>query len=183
MLNFITVLLILGLTCPGPCLLGGREFAAANANGVLTLKRESSALSRSLDNESVQIIRKAQLINIYHLKAFVTEHDVQDREGRKFFADYEVLDVKTLIKKDRTRLRTVLLKEKNYFPTRFGNKCTFTATIGLEIISKSGQVSVIISLRCGSILFIHGGRETFRFVKTMAEIVRMAQRLFVGQLD
>jgi hypothetical protein len=145
-------------------------------------KRGVSAVKRPLGDDIARVIKDAKQINIYHLAAFALAPDEQRPAGKTYFADYEVLDFNKVDKKRASKLKKILLDAKNYVKPGESNKCTFTATVGLEIVSKKGAVTALISYRCEKMLFIHNGQELYRDVKSLRQFDELAQALLKGQL-
>lgn len=142
---------------------------------------DASSVENYLDKEIVKMIASAKRINVYHLKSFATELDKKLKK-KKYFAEYEVLGVKKANKKRTSELKSALLESANYV-TDETNKCTFTATIGLKVISKSGRLDVVISYRCDKLLFLRGNTETYKEVKSLERFHRLANELFKGPLN
>ncbi len=145
-------------------------------------KRSASAEKRRLGDDIARIVKDARQISIYHLTAFAVAPDEERPAGKKYFADYEVLEFNKVDEKKASKLKKILLDEKNYVKPSESNKCTFTATVGLEIVSKKGAVTALISYRCEKVLFIHNGQELYRDVKSLKQFDEIAHGLLKGQL-
>lgn len=161
-----------------------RAHVPQSAPGKSDKKRGASAVKRPpLGDDIARVIKDAKRISIYHLAAFAVAPDEERPAGKKFFADYEVLDFDEVDKKKVSKLKKILLDEKNYVRSGESNKCTFTATVGLEIVSRKGAVNTLISYRCEKVLFIHNGQELYRDVKSLRQFDEIAQGILKGQLE
>ncbi|HSS19601.1 MAG TPA: hypothetical protein VLL54_05975 [Pyrinomonadaceae bacterium] len=127
-----------------------------------TESRRQMAINDLLGRDREVQIEKAKRINIFRVEEFVRDPLSQKEKGRKYFADYEVLGHGKLSKEKSKQLKGVLLDPGNYMDEEFVNKCTFTATIGLEIITKKRKLNVLVSYRCRKILFLNDGKEFYR---------------------
>jgi hypothetical protein len=145
-------------------------------------KRGASPAKRPLGDDIARVIKDAKRISIYHLAAFAAAPGEERPAGKKFFADHEVLDFDEVDKERVSKLKKILLDEKNYVKSGESNKCTFTATVGLEIVSKKGAVTTLVSYRCDKVLFIHNGQELYRDVKSLRHFDEIAHGILKGQL-
>lgn len=131
-----------------------------------------------LGKERTARIAKAKQIIVYRVKEFVTDVASQKKNEKKYFADYEVLGSSKLNKKKSKELKRTLLNAKNYADLDSINKCTFTATIGLEIITKKETTNVLVSYPCKTILFIENGQEFYRDLESVTILDQIVQEFF-----
>lgn len=130
-----------------------------------------------LGKERASSIAKARQLNVYLLDKFVTNIELQKKDEKKYFADYEVLGFNKVDKKKSKALKRIILDANNYMGLDYINKCTFTATVGLELISKKEKVNAVISYPCNKILFIKNGQEFYRDLKSIVSLDRIMQEL------
>lgn len=163
----------------------GREQKAKNVRARDNRGRRMSktnkkpSIKAALGKERVASIAKARQINIYHIKEFVTDATLQNNSEKRFFSDYEVLSFTKLDNKKSKVLKRALLDAKNYMDPEFVNKCTFTGTIGLEIISKKETVNIIVSYPCKKLVFIQNGQEFYRDLVSVEPLDKIAQQIFM----
>ena len=131
-----------------------------------------------LGKERAARIAKAKQITVYRIKEFVTDAASQKKDEKKYFADYEVLSSSNMNKKKSKELKRSLLDASNYFDPEIINKCTFTATIGLEIITKKETIHALVSYPCRQILFIENGQEFYRDLQSVKILDQIAQEFF-----
>jgi ribosomal protein S26 len=154
------------------------ERASDNRGRNMTEKKKKPTIKAILGKQRVTSITKARQINVYHIKEFVTDAALQNPAEKRFFSDYEVLGFTKLDKKKSKAMTKVLLDANNYMDQEFINKCTFTGTIGLEIVSKKETVNVIVSYPCKKVIFIKDGHEFYRDLVSVEPLNKIAQELF-----
>jgi tRNA U55 pseudouridine synthase TruB len=180
MFRVLAALLVLGFAYPGE----HRQVPAHRR----TFKgpdraRGVPAAEQRLSRDIAGVIKKAERINIYRLAAFAADPGAERPAGKTCFADYEVLDFSKVDKRKASKLKKILLNEQNYARLGDANKCTFTATVGLEIVSKKGGVTALVSYRCEKILFLRDGQELYRDVKSLKRFDEIARGLLKGTLE
>ena len=131
-----------------------------------------------LGKERAARIAKARQITIYRIKEFVTDAASQKSNGKKFFVDYEIIASGKLNKRKSKQLTRNLLKADNYTDLNAINKCYFTATIGLEIITKKEKMNILVSYPCKKILFIENGQELYRDLESVKFADQIAKGYF-----
>lgn len=154
--------------------------ARDNRGGKASKMSKKPTIKAVLGKERAASISKARQINVYHIKEFVTDTALQNKAERRFFSDYEVLGFSKLDKKRSKGLKKALLDARNYMDPEFINKCTFTGTIGLEVISKKETVNIIVSYPCKQIVFIKNGQEFYRDLMSVEPLRKIAPELFTG---
>lgn len=147
----------------------------ADPLSVSQMKRDS-AIEEILGPETSTLISKANRIRLYRLKPFTTESSAREKRKR-YFENYEVLGRKGLDSKKVSQMKGALLDPASYVRDDV-NKCTFAATMGAEISYKKERVVVITSYPCNKLLFIRGGKESYREVKSLESFDLVARRLF-----
>ena len=174
MINLTTCLFVAVLLGPGLIV----PTAAQEIKAIDNQVRPAEALSveNYLDQQIVRIIVSTKRINVYNIKAFTTDVNNKGKK-KKYFAEYEVLAVRKANKKQTSALKSALLEGPNYV-TDYTNKCSFTATIGLELISKSGKLNVVISYRCEKLLFLRRNTEIYKEVKSLERFDLLVNEIF-----
>lgn len=176
MFRVLAVILAFGFADPGayrPVPVSQNDFKNSD---------RADKVERPLSRDIARIIKKADRINIYRLTAFTTDPEAERPAVKKYFADYEVLDFNRVGKKKAAKIKKILLDEKNYAKPGDANKCTFTATVGLEIVSKKGVITVLVSYSCEKMLFLRDGQEFYRDVKSLRQFDEIVRGLLKGQL-
>lgn len=148
------------------------------SNNRMTKTEKKQNIKEVLGKERTVRIAKAGQITVYRVKEFVTDKVSQTKDEKKYFADYEVLGSGKLNKKKTKELKRTLLDGNNYANLEIVNKCTFTATIGLEIITKKKTINAIVSYPCKKILFLENGQEFYRDLQSMKILNQIAQEFF-----
>ncbi len=143
-----------------------------------TNKNKKLNIKEILGKERAASVSKAKRINVYHVSGFVTDAVEQRQGDGKYFVDYEVLGVNKVNTKEVKALKKALLDPRNYVGPDNVNKCTFTATLGLEIISRKETVNALISYPCRKILFIKDGKEFYMDLKSVESFDQIAQAFF-----
>lgn len=176
MLRVFAVILTFGLAGPG-----GYPPTPAPPSDFNKSDKAPKA-ERLWSQDITKIIKKADRINIYRLTAFAADPAAERPAGKQYFADYEVLDFNKVAKKQASKIKKILLDEKNYAKPGDANKCTFTAAVGLEIVSKKGVINVLVSYSCEKMLFLGDGLELYRDVKSLRQFDEVVRGLLKGQL-
>lgn len=179
MTKVLLILMLLLAACPVNSQKKENDAPVTNKPNVNMIETKNKLnINDILGKERVVQIAKAKQITVYRVKEFVTDAASQKKDEKKYFADYEVLGLSRLNKKKSKELKKTLLDAKNYEDSEFINKCTFTATIGLELITKKKTINVLVSYPCKKILFIENGQEFYRDLQSVKILDQIAQEFF-----
>ena len=151
------------------------SFSNGSNGGTAPESKGRPSIKNILGRERVAGISKGRQINVYRLSEFTTDAEAQKNGGKKYFLNHEVLDSRRVDPKKSKALKRAILDAGNYMDADYINKCTFTATLGLEIISKRETVNVLVSYPCKKILFIRKGQEFYRDLKSVGSLDQIAQ--------
>lgn len=172
MIKFLIILVMLSSACT--TMNGQKEDMSKPDNSNTTPIDRVGDRGMALSPELTDKITAAKEIRIFRLPDFVT-NPKEKRKGKKYFVDYEMLKSQKLDKKKKKNIKEVFLNAKNYADPDSSNKCTFTASLGIEFGKK---LSVVISPTCKKILFLLDGKELYRDLNVDEQLSSMIQSFF-----
>lgn len=178
MIKVFLIFAVLLAACPIKSQQKENNSSVDNKPGANMLKPKNKPnIKDVLGKERAARIAKARQVTVYHIKDFVTEAALQRKDENKYFAEHEVLSSYKVNKKRTKELKRTLLDASNYVDLEFINKCTFTATLGMEILTKKETINILVSYPCKTILFIENGQELYRDLHSIKRLDQLAQEV------
>jgi hypothetical protein len=132
----------------------------------------------TLSRETAKAISKAKKVVVYEIREFVTDRSLQEKDKKKYFANYEVVNFKDAGKGQVKEIKSILLDVASYADKEFVDKCPFTASIGLEFISgRKVSTKIIVSFQCKQILVFEGNKETYKDLSSIEKIDKTSREI------
>ncbi len=175
---FKIFLIFIALLATRPAIIQQKENGLSipnQSNSNMSKPRKKPNIKEFLGKERASRVARVKRVTVYHVKDFVTEAGLQEKDERKYFADHEVLSSHKIDNKKIKELKRVLLDANNYMDLEYINKCTFTATIGFKLTTNKETMNVLISYPCKTVLFIENGQEFYRDWHSVKRLDQIAQ--------
>ena len=104
-------------------------------------------LEEVIGSENKKIIANATAIRLYELES------PRKTRSTNYFQDFAVIDEKDLTELEAKTIKHLLLSTETYSTGGFVKQCLFLPKMGVEFMSESGNVKVLISVLCDVVHF------------------------------